>query len=257
MVGQSRLLSKVENLTLDSLPRSLLLKGSKGCGRHLLCSQIACKLNISISDITDKLNSSQLEEIQLCVEPILYIIDVSSITLREQNVILKFVEEPSQNSYIVLLCESESQLLQTLRSRCCQWEFEKYSERELKEFYPTLEDEYFSIFRTPGELTALQGVSLEPYKEFALKVLDKIAVATLPNTLSISDKLAFKNEKGKLAADVFIKILCFYYKKSVGDLKLLDLISSYERSSLIPNVNQKVLFENFLIKLWRFYRVDY
>ena len=61
--------------------------------------------------------------------PKIYIIDSSTISIKEQNIILKFVEEPLKNSYIIIL--KNSKLLPTILNRCQKWKFEAYSKEEL------------------------------------------------------------------------------------------------------------------------------
>ena len=44
MIGQKKLLEKLNTYDLDKFPRSLLLLGEKGSGKHLICDYV--KTNI-------------------------------------------------------------------------------------------------------------------------------------------------------------------------------------------------------------------
>lgn len=254
MIGQEKLLNKLKDYSLDTFPRSVLLEGKRGCGKHLFCKEISKKLNLELVDITKNLTLEYINEIYINPIPKIYLIDVSLISIKEQNIILKFVEEPLKNSYILLLCENENQVIATLKNRCQKWIFENYKDFELSSFAPgPLDDYYFKIFDTPGKLLSIGGVDLKAYEELSVKMVDKLKVASLPNTLSISEKIAFKNEKDKLNFQIFIDIMCFYFNKS-DNLSILNEIKNYRKNSLTPQVNQKMLFENLLINLWRLYR---
>jgi Holliday junction resolvasome RuvABC ATP-dependent DNA helicase subunit len=50
-IGQKLLLNKLNNLNLDSMPRSLLLLGDVGCGKHTYSNLIANRLGLKLVDI--------------------------------------------------------------------------------------------------------------------------------------------------------------------------------------------------------------
>ena len=43
IIGQTKLLNKINALNIDSLPHSILMIGDLGCGKHTLCKYIANK----------------------------------------------------------------------------------------------------------------------------------------------------------------------------------------------------------------------
>ena len=61
---------------------------------------------------------------------------------------LKFIEEPLKNSYIIILAESTNQLLPTIYNRCQVMTFAPYSIDELRNF--TQDELVLSVARTPG-----------------------------------------------------------------------------------------------------------
>ena len=58
IIGQDSLISKINNLTLDSFPRSIILVGEKGSGKHLICSYISQKFELDVIDISLSLDLS-------------------------------------------------------------------------------------------------------------------------------------------------------------------------------------------------------
>ena len=93
MVGQEKLLQLLDRYILTAtLPRTLLLEGDYGCGKHALTTYIAERLALPILDITETLSLEVLQQITLKPVPQVYLIDSTKISIREQNMILKFTD---------------------------------------------------------------------------------------------------------------------------------------------------------------------
>lgn len=254
MIGQNKLIEKLNILTLDSMPRSLILLGEKGCGKHIYSKLIADKLGLELKDITENLNLDYLIELRSKVEPFLYIIDASNISIKEQNIILKFLEEPLKNSYIVLLCEDKNYVLETIWNRCQRWRFEFYNKEDLKYFNDN--EDALNIFKTPGKLLNVKGVELSNTLILCNKIIDKIGVATLPNTLTIPNNIALKNEKDKIDISIFNDILNYVIEQKIlkdsnpNLIKMYNIIREYLYKSKLPKIDFKPLLDNLLINLW-------
>lgn len=254
MVGQKNLIQKLNIATLDSMPRSLILVGPSGCGKHLYASEVAEKLKLKLLDITDNLNLEYLVELKSKVEPFIYIIDSSKISLREQNIILKFLEEPLKNSYIFLLCENQASLIETVWNRCQRWYFESYSEEEL---IPFCDDcKVRAIFRTPGKLLEVKDADVFSILELCDKIIEKINIASLPNTLTLANNMAFKEEKDKININLFKDIFIYSITQKIIQnnspvlFKMYDVIKNYIYKSNLPKMDQRMLYDNMLINLW-------
>lgn len=261
MVGQIKLLERLNSLNIDSFPQSLILIGPEGCGKHTFSNEIATHLGLDLIDITDNLNKEYIDELYLKCEPHIYLIDGSKITIKEQNIILKFLEEPLKNSFLIILTLEDRFLLDTVLNRCEKWRFSSYSEEELSKFGPINNVvETTSLFNTPGRRKLLNSINIEGYYNLITKILEKINVASLPNTLSIGDKIAFKGEKDKLNLNIF-KICLLeksleYIKYNKIPFNMFDVIRNYICSSYTPRISQRMLFDNFLISLWEVSRDD-
>ena len=48
ILGQEKICAKIDALTLDSFPRSLMLVGAKGSGKHLITEYVSKKFNLII-----------------------------------------------------------------------------------------------------------------------------------------------------------------------------------------------------------------
>ena len=251
--GQEKICTFIDNCTLDNFPRTLLLVGDKGSGKHLICDYISKKFQLITIDISDRLSQDIIEEINLRVEPTLYIIDGNKLTIKSQNVILKFLEEPLKNSFIVIPIENTTSLLDTVLNRCQLLTLANYSREQLKEY--TQNDLILEIANTPGQVKDLNCEDVQSMLELASKIIDKIAIANIPNTLTLTNKFAFKDEKGKIPLKLFIRFLCNLILKrftETNDVKLLNayqITSQLQKDLTIPNVDQKYLFDKYLVEL--------
>jgi hypothetical protein len=132
--GQEKICSIIDKCTLDEFPRSLMLVGDKGAGKHLLCEYICNRFNLESIDITENISLDLIDQINERVSPYLYIIRINTISIKEENTILKLLEEPLKNAYIILLSESENGILPTVINRCQVWRLQNYTKEMLSSF---------------------------------------------------------------------------------------------------------------------------
>ena len=257
-MGQDKLVSMIKSKNLDTFPRSVMLVGPEGSGKHTLCTLIGKQLSLPVENISDKLNIDTIEEIYTRVEPFVFLIDTKKITVKEQNAILKFIEEPLKNSFIVILAENKNRLLETIINRCQIWTLERYSDDILRQFLEGAvnSDLVLDIARTPGQVKKYSGVDLIDYINLAQKIVEKIDVASLPNTLTIVEKLSYKDEKDKLDCSILFSVLLRECREAVIKNEkpyaciMYELTDSFMNDLLIGNIDKKTLFENYLIRVW-------
>ena len=255
MIGQKKLIEKINNCTIDSFPHSLILVGEEGCGKHTVIKYIADKFSFPVFDITENLDLETIENISLSTSPVIYIINGDKINERQENVILKILEEPPVVSFIVLLY-SYMNFIPTIKNRCQIWEFEKYAIDELKQIYQFENDDLYSIARTPGKVLYIKNNNqIKEMQDLVELMIDKIPVSNFSNVLNISDKLAYKNEQDKFNIDIFIDILYNYIcKKTVHDLNyytwnVFNKTNQLKNDMNIPHVNKQHVFEHYLSEL--------
>ena len=228
---------------------------------HKNVNNIKIELNILNSLIGSKNIENDFEkltkkypEVLKCI-PLLLAVRANEISVKEQNVILKFLEEPLKNSYILMLCERTEGLLPTIVNRCQMWALQNYSRDTLKSFLTVADERILDIVDTPGLIISLQSHDFDGMIELADKIVGKIAVASIPNTLTLSNKLAFKNEKDKFDVSLFMRILSSRISeawKTTSNIKLItahNLTSELQHKLNVSNVDKKALFEKYLIDL--------
>ena len=254
ITGQEKICTRIDSLTLDSFPRSLMLVGAKGAGKHLIVEYIAKRFNLREIDITESLDQESIEELYNRVEPYLYLIRANELSVKEENTILKFLEEPLKNSYIVLIAETDIGLLQTILNRCQIWYLQNYTKEFLRTFV-TSNEYVLQIANTPGQVISLCNTSFEDMLQLSDKIIDKINVASVANTLTLSNKIAFKNESDKYDVKLFVDILLQRLVercKQCTDRRYTSsylLTSELKKKLSIKNLDYKSLFEGYLVNL--------
>lgn len=251
MIGQSSLMNTVNSLVdSNSFPRTVLLEGEWGCGKHTLASYIAEKLHVELYDITDSLDLDTLQQIALSATARLYLIDATMISVKEQNTILKFLEEPLKNSFIVLLVENKTRLLNTVVNRCMCWSFEQYTEEELKTF---TEGDLPRYANTPGRVKKFSELPISEMCGFAEKVLMQVHISNYSNILTIPNRINFKEDANLFDFDIFSYILINSASKLYSESKIpyaaYDVTSRFFNDCYIPHINKRHLFENYLFRL--------
>lgn len=254
--GQDKLISAINELTLDTFPRSLLLEGPQGCGKSVLVQYISQHLGISIIDISEKLTFEDILEYSLRSDPYVYLID-KKLSIKEQNTILKFLEEPPSNAIIIIECQNINSMLSTILNRCVVWKFAQYTKDILEEFIvdKSVSKSLLSICKTPGDVLNFSSVDVDSELAFAEKIFLKINKANYPNALTLSRHIRFSNEQDKIPLELFVVILKYVlFKNLQGDAAYayavndtLELCNSLN----IPNIDKKYLFETYITNLWK------
>ena len=266
LLGQDILLSQINSLTIDSFPRTCLLQGEKGCGKHLLIKLISEKLRLESIKLED-ISVDIIADIQSKSEPFIYYIDADELTEKDQNVLLKFIEEPLKNSYIILITENIYNLLPTIVNRCVIFNFCNYARNDLFKFaekYNMDKDDIIDICNTPGKIIEYQYINFEELFSLCDKIADKIFIAPFYNTLTIANKLNLnKDDNDKIDIRLFIDCLSLtIYKKYLenNNKKLLDLykvaINYKNNFCKYKKLNQENLFLNFITNIWMESRKD-
>lgn len=258
IIGQDKIINRINNCTLDTFPHTLMLIGYQGSGKHLISKYIADKFNLDYFDITDDISDGLIEEINLRVNPTLYIIDSSKFKRAElcENKILKFLEEPTKATFIVVLVESKMSILPTILNRCQVWELEKYTKETLATFANNPTDMLLEIAKTPGDVIKAERQNVEEMVALANKIFLNITRANFANILTLVDKLDYKGEEpDKFDFNLFVSALIYSIKNIIikeSDVKYLNaynLTNKMLNDTLIFNVLKQNLYEQYLTQL--------
>ena len=272
ILGQDKLLNILNSFTLDSFPKTSMIIGPYGSGKHLISKYISDMLGLQMINITKTINIDLINEIYLSTIPKIYIIESFVLKESEQNMILKFLEEPLNNSFIIVLAENKESLLPTTVNRCIQFYIQPYTKEILSEFVretdllPTILD----ICKTPGEVKEMKGDNVSKILDLTLKIIESMKKANYANMLTIIDKIKFRQSKLKEKNseesgdkfDLFILtrvLLRTLYSKILENTDRWYLVAYNLTSQLSKNLNeslintgldQKYIFLQYLINMW-------
>ena len=256
MVGQERLLAKLKSYSIATLPHSMLFVGNKGCGKHTLIKELEKNFKMESFDISDSLELETLQEISLRSKSYFYIVDMNKISEKQQNVILKFLEEPTSNTYIILLATSKSILLDTIVNRCVSFEFEPYSTNQLLQFLPFEPDIEMLVeyCHTPGQVINMNVEKVKELIELCDNIINNVGRTRFPNIFKISSRV-LEDKDNEYRLDVFYNILlerlqdCFMRTQDVVYKDMYNISSGALKKHLDTRLNQELILDSLVVDL--------
>ena len=259
IIGQNKLRSLFSQPLL-SIPHSIILCGEAGSGRRSICKEFAANFNIDYKFVDSKIDDDFVNDLMIRSLPAVVVFDGDLITERDQNSILKLIEEPGDNIYCVVITECVDFLLPTIKNRCQVWNIEPYTKDQLRGFLSESDNEdlVLELAHTPGQVQEYQKQPLQEIYQFAEKVVDNIDKAAIANTLMITDKIAFKDEKGKYDYQLFGRLLLLVSRARVLNSCDSKFVQQYNLTNQYlqvqrkyPRLDKRRLFEHYLITMWK------
>ena len=198
---------------------NLIIKNSHP--NFFLISNIEDKTNIQISKIREMINFTNKSSFNNNCKIIL-IDNIEYLNLYSANALLRIIEEPNDNIYFFLIYDSKTKILDTLKSRCINFNLFLNSQEKLKiinkllnnDFYSNLNDDFKNIYNSPGDIILL----FEFFKDNNID--EKISIDNFLNL--IIDKSLFK--KNLYIKDNLSYFLELYFNKKIHYYKSKDNI---------------------------------
>lgn len=251
MIGQKELVAKLKSYSIATLPHTILLVGERGCGKHTLIKELETFYNMSAFDITETISFESIQEIMNNPVNHFYVIDMTKVNEKQQNIILKFLEEPSRTTYIILTTTSKSILLDTVINRCATFEFAPYSKDELMQFLPFTDNIEMLVeyCHTPGQINSTSVSAVNELIELSDNIINNIGKARFPNILKISQKC--KGLDIDLLYQVLMERLVSKFKQDSTMLyrDMYLATSQYLKKHNDPRLNQEMLIDSLMIEL--------
>lgn len=225
MIGQVKLIETLTNW--KTLPRFIILEGSKGVGKKTFAKEIAKRFNLDLIIIGTKIDEirSMITLANQSDSPLLFLIDEGDkMSLGAKNTLLKITEEAPNKVYIILTTQNKALLLPTLISR---GEVLRFGDYTLEDHFNYCSEnninfesdkafvfpESFPNLSYHNKMSQNEALELHSYCSLILK---SIRVASGSNAFKITEKLKIKDEDEGWDLEQFL-----YCLSSLSNITLL------------------------------------
>src|SRR5699024_3940097 len=189
VIGQENTIKHFTGLIDDNkMPRVLIIEGDKGQGKRTITKYIAEYMdidvyepdNLKVDDIRKIVDDSQ----SLSRDRLYALYDADEMTTQAQNAILKFLEEPQENAYIIITVQEQNYLLDTIISRATMIRLEQYTHEQLKQAYDN--EKLCLMFNNPGQIeTAIHADNFEDLHGVIKTFVDNAHILSAKNTFKV------------------------------------------------------------------------
>jgi len=260
MIGQNELIRELNKInTIEELPKSIIICGKNGSGKHIFANMIAEKFMFETEVIDYELSLEILNELYTLTRPKLFIIDNEALKAnkrieRFQNTLLKFIEEPPAFAWIILITMDKYSLLETIQNRCQIFETSPYTLEELQEIaklnHKAFNDVQLEILETPGRIIETSEEDIHTIYGLCELILDNISKATPSNALTITKKFDIYNID--LFISVFSYVICQRILYGTFDKRyeqILEITRNLDKNLQVMNVNKTDLLDNYFLRI--------
>jgi replication-associated recombination protein RarA len=255
IIGQTKLLSKIN--TMEYLPKTMMFIGPTGCGKHTVAKYTAEKFNLDFVEIEESVSAQDLEDYTHKTIDTLYLINLNKFTEKQQNSLLKWIEEPSKSVYIILIANSEAGILNTILNRSIKYHLEPYTKEQIEQITnTTVNDLAFKIFQTPGKLLNLTDASFNDIIDLAGKTVMNISKAEYANALVIATKINYKDLYNKIDFDLFLDAVEYLaledYKNTANEwsFTVFKITNMFKQYATQLRLIKETLMLNYITTLW-------
>ena len=266
MIGQAVLCELIDSqIVQGSFPRCSILVGPKGSGKKLLAKRIAKQLDAIAVQVDGKVDTVR-DVIKLAHtnynKTVFVFTDAEKMSQTAENALLKLLEEPPNNAFIVITAISEYALLDTVKSRCVIMHMDRYTPDELFDYYWSLEGTEFLTDGMPNEAEVVQAVCETPGEvqqfikqgvgrvyRYAELVFNNILDVTGANALKIGSQIAFKDEQDKIDLLLFFKSFINICGSRLDKISAqwIQITFKYVNQLSWKGVNKTMLFDNWVL----------
>ena len=273
IIGQTKIINWVDNLTADSFPHFIVLIGPKGSGKRMIAKYIADKLSAINIDCDIKVDAvrNAITLASTVETPIVYCFaNADTMRAEAKNALLKITEEPPKNAYFIFTVVDESTLLDTIKSRATVIRLDPYTAEDMEKMGAAmlsddLTDEEKITFQnafltaeTPYELKQMFKYGMDFFVYVDL-VMDNIAEVEEANAFKSGVKLAFHNEDDKYDLGLFWKAFIHDCLNCIDEDPLhyaegIIVTDKYYKKQAQLGVNLQQLYDSWVFEIrgvWR------
>lgn len=290
MIGQKQVLKQIDNLIEKGFPRFVVITGQRGQGKTELANYIFHKLDeyystpepdnrggIYMLEIGIKIDEirEMIEMAYKQTEPIIYLIqNADKMSINAQNSLLKLVEEPPQQAFIIMELQQIENTLETIKSRCQEIKIEQYNEKDIQEMInkinPVLDATerrmISKVAQNYYQIEMLVRYGIRPFYDYVDKVYNNIYKVQSANSFKIAEKLDLKDTGEGYDLEMFWNM---YIYRCIGELfglmaspanendwaeadivgKCINITEKYKQKLNINGINKSMLFDQWILDI--------
>ena len=266
MIGQERLLTRIDKMIEAGFPRFTIICGETNSGKKTIAKSIAKKLNahliiseIKVDNIREIIELSYKQS-----EPIVYLIpDTDKMSNAAKNALLKVTEEPPRKAYFIMTLKDINNTLGTLKSRGTVLNIDPYTPNEIldyakvKQYELTKEEQDIvsNLCTVPGEVDLLMRYNILEFYDFVKLVIDNIGIVNGANAFKIGLKLNYKENDAGWDIGLFMRAIMYVCKDRMLEQPLLQykesirITSKYLSQLSITGINKPSTIDMWILEM--------
>ena len=215
MIGQVNNLATIQSwVEGNSVPRFIIISGSKGSGRYTLTRELSKRMGAYLVECELSVDAVReaVKNCYRCAGVTVYLFrNADKMSTAAKNALLKITEEPPRQAHFVVTVQNSENMLETLRSRGTSLSMEPYDKADLDTFYYQHEQafdlEVRDLADTPGMMLELAEAGCHDLVDFANMVIDNIGLVTGVNAFKIGNRIKVKEDGEGWDPNLFFPVL--------------------------------------------------
>ena len=266
MIGQERLLNRIDKMIDAGFPRFTIICGNKNSGRKMIANKIAKGLNahlinssIKVDDVREIIDLSYKQS-----EPTVYLLaDVDKMSPAAKNALLKITEEPPRKAYFIMTLQDINNTLGTLKSRGTVLNIDPYTPDNLLDYaeankYELTEEEQeivSNICAVPGEVDLVVRYNISEFYDFVKTVIQSIGIVNGANAFKIGQRLSYKEDDGGWDIALFMRAIMYLCRKKMDTEPLpqyrdsIRVTSKYLSQLSITGINKPSTIDMWILEM--------
>lgn len=268
IIGHEKIKGYIDkSIRLGTFSHAHLFIGEDGIGKSLLAKASAIKIlngktDKEYADIIEfKVEKSKksigVDQVRKINEEInkkpyegdkkvIIIYEADKMTEEAQNAFLKTIEEPPKGVFIILLCETLSSILDTVKSRCQIHKIQRLSPIEigtyLKQKYPKISEDELKVIVTfsegiPGRAEEfLNDASFKEIRDTVMRILKELSNSNVDLINYEGFFLKYKDDWKEILSWFLTYVRDIMVYKEIGNKNMLVNIDKYDEIKDLANM---------------------